>query len=198
MRSKQWRTLGIVLVVLVVVYLITWVQDAKHTTSTDRLFDIDREEVSRFVIRENEQWVEVIRSDTSWVLTGYEDRKLRQWRLDSFFNTVLPAERESMISSNPDKWNEFGVDSTGRVLEIYNQKARLEGYIVVGRSATTWQSSYIREVNENEVYMTRGSIYHLLSADTTYWMEPRPQPEEEMGTDTVGSEPTLDVETAPE
>jgi hypothetical protein len=179
MRSKQWRTLGVVLAVLIVVYLITWVRDSKHTTSTDRVFDIDQEELSRFVIREGEQWVEVTRGDTAWVLTGHEDRKLRQWRIDSFFNTVLPVERESMISSNPDKWGEFGVDSTGRFLEIYDQKDRLAGNVVVGRSATTWQSSYIREAGDNEVYMTRGSIYHLLSADTTYWLEPLPQPEEE-------------------
>lgn len=180
MKSKSWRNIGIVLAALVVIYLYTKLQEARYTTPSDNVFDIQPNEVSRFIIQEGDQRIELVRYDTLWVAAGYEERKVRQWRLDSFFNTVLGVERESMISDNPDKWATYGVDdSTGRRLLVYDLGGALAADLVVGRSSANWQSSYVREAGRDQVYLTTKSIHHALSADTTFWLEPLPEPEEE-------------------
>jgi len=182
MRSKSWRNIGILLAILVVLWLLTRLQESRYTTSTDEVFDIQPDDVSRFVVREGDRQVELVRWDTLWVVTGFEQRKVKQWRLNSFFNTVLGVERESMISDNPDKWVTYGVDdSTGRRLQVYNLGGELAGDVLVGQSAANWQSSYLREAGRDEVYLTRKSIAHFLSADTSFWLEPPPKPEEEKG-----------------
>ncbi len=179
MKSKPWRNIGIVLAVLVVIYLYTKLQETRYTTPTNVVFDIQADDVSRFVIKEGDQRIELVRLDTLWVVAGYKERKVRQWRLDSFFNTVLGVERESMISDNPDRWITYGVDdSAGRHLQVYDLGGDLATDLVVGQSRTNWQSSYLREAGRDAVYLTTGSIYHLLSADTTFWLEPLPEPEE--------------------
>ena len=179
MKSKPWRNIGIVLAVLVVIYLYTKLQETRYTTPTDVVFDIQADDVSRFVIQEGDQRIELVRYDTLWVASGYEERKVHRWRLDSFFNTILGVERESMISDNPDKWTTYGVDdSTGRHLQVYDPGGDLAADLVVGQSSANWQSSYLREAGRDAVYLTTKSIYHLLSADTTFWLEPLPEREE--------------------
>lgn len=180
MKSKQWRNIVIFLAVLVVVYLFTRMQEGRYTTPSDAVFDMNTEDVGKFVIREGDMQIELTRWDTLWVVTGHEMDKVREWRLNNMLDQVLSVERESMISDNPDKWSTYGVDSTGRRLQVYNLAGNLVGDILVGQSRSNWQSSYIREADEDEVYLTRQSIYQMLSADTTFWLEPPPpEPEEE-------------------
>ncbi len=179
MKSKSWRNIGIVLAVLVVIYLYTKLQETRYTTPTDVVFDIQADDVGRLLIREGEQQMELIRLDTLWVAAGYEERDIQSWRLESFFGTVLGVERESMVSDNPERWATYGVDdSAGLHLQLYDMNGTLQADVVVGLSATNWQSSYIREAGRDAVYLTTGSIYHLLSTDTTFWLEPLPEPEE--------------------
>ena len=182
MKSKQWRNIGIFLAVLVVIYLFTRMQEGRYTASTDKVFELKRDDVSRFVMQEGDLSIELMRYDTLWVVPGFENRMVRSWRLNNFFNTVLPVERESMISDNPEKWVTYGVDdSAGRHLQVYDMSGDLAGDVVVGQSSTNWQSSHLRMADEDEVFLTRKSIYHMLSADTSFWLEPLPEPEEEEG-----------------
>ena len=180
MKSKPWRNIGIVLAVLVVIYLYTKLQETRYTTPTDVVFDIQADDVSRFVIKEGDQRIELVRwGDTLWVVTDYEEHEVRRWRLDSFFNMVLGMERESMVSDNPDKWAAYGVDdSTGRHLQVYDLGGALAADLVVGQSSANWQSNYVREAGQDQVYLTIRSIANFLSADTTFWLEPLPEPEE--------------------
>jgi hypothetical protein len=84
-----------------------------------------------------------------------------------------------MISDNPEKWVTYGVDdSTGRQFQVYDLSGEPAEHVIVGRSSTNWQSSYLRAAGEDKVYLTRRNIYQMLSADTTFWLEPKPMPEE--------------------
>ena len=182
MILKQWRTPAIVLGVLALLYLLTRLQDARLATPSDQVFAIESDLVGRIVLREGDKELELVRiSDTLWVLTDHEYATLRQWRLDRLFDTVLKVKRESMISDNPAKWATYGVDdSSGRRLEIYDIGDRLEASVVVGQSETNWQSSHLRPAGRDEVYLTGVSIYHLINADTSFWLEPpQPPPAEE-------------------
>jgi hypothetical protein len=182
MKSKQWRNIVIFLAVLVVIYLFTRLQEGRYTTPSDAVFDMKADDVGRFVIQEGAAQMELTRWDTLWVVTGHEMDKVRQWRLDNLLGQVLGTERESMISDNPDKWSTYGVDSTGRRLQVYNLADNLVGDILVGQSRSNWQSSYIREADGDKVYLTRPSIYNMLSADSSFWLEP-PPPEPEVESD---------------
>lgn len=182
MDLKHWRTPAIILFLLAAIYLLTQLGQSRYTTSVEAVFDLEKDDVGRIVMVVDDEVAELVRRDSLWVLAGYEDREVRQWRLTSFFTNVLTVHRESVISSNPEKWSTYGVDSTaGRQVEVYDLSGDLAGRLVVGRSATNYQTNYIRLPDEQEVYLTDKSIYHFLSADSGYWLEPPPEPEEEAG-----------------
>ena len=178
MDVRRWRTPGIILAVLIVFYLFSRARETRYTTPIDQVFAIEAQDVGRFVISEGDKSVELVRqSDTLWEVTGHPEAKLRQWRLDRLFDGVLEVRQESMVSDNPAKWATYGVDdSSGRRLEVYDLGDRLEGSIVVGQSSTNWQSSHIRPAGGDAVYLTRQSIYHLIAADSSFWLEPPPPP----------------------
>ena len=183
MDLKQWRIPAVILVLLASIYLLTQLGEARHTTSVNAVFDLEKDDVGRIVMVVDNNRAELVRQDSLWVLAGYEDREVRQWRLTSFFTNVLTVSRESVISDLPEKWSTYGVDSTaGRQVEVYDLGGDLAGRMVVGRSATNYQTNYIRLADESEVYLTDKSIYHVLSADSGYWLEPPPpEPVEEGG-----------------
>lgn len=177
MQLKQWRTLGIVLVVLLGIYLLTQAQQAGRSVRTSSFFDISKENVGRIVITEGDQRAELVRLDTLWVLAGHETGQLRNWRMDAIFNTVMGAQRESVISENAAKWGTYGVDSTGRQIEVYDLKGDLHGHWFVGQSSSNFRSSFVRAAGQDVVYMTDRSIYHFLGAAPDFWLEPPPQPD---------------------
>ena len=195
MDLKQWRTPVIILAGLAVVYLLTTLGDARHTTAVDTVFDLEKDDVGRIVMVVDNQSAQLRRLDSLWVMSGYEDRQIRQWRLTSFFTNVLAVQRESMVSSNPEKWATFGVDDVGsRQVKIYDMDDELAGHFMVGQSKTNYQSSYLRRINGDDVYLTNKNIYNFLSADSAYWLEPLPEPVEE--TEAAGEVEPLDVEEA--
>ena len=180
MEIKQWRNLGLALAVLVVIYLLTQVGETRFTADVDAVFDIKEDAVGRIVMAVDQQTATLVRGDTLWVMQGYEERQLRQWHINNFFSSVLGVKRESMISENPAKWLTYGVDdSTGKRLEVYNLAGELVSKVVVGQSRSNYQSSYVRFEGRNEVYLTDQNIHRFLSTDTTFWLEPLPEPEEE-------------------
>ena len=174
MDTRRWRNLGIVLALLAALFVLTQVRESGHTVRATAVFDLEPDEVGRIVISEGDQRSELLRLDTLWVLAGHETEQLRSWRLDAFFNSVLSVERESLISENPAKWSTYGVDSTGRQLQVYNRKGELQSHLVVGRSTVNWQSSYLRAIGEDQVYQTRQGIYQFIAAGAEFWLEPPP------------------------
>ncbi len=174
MHISRWRNLGIVLAVLAALFLMTQVRESGYAAGAEAVFDIEADDVGRFVVSEGDLRSELIRLDTLWVLAGHETEQLRSWRLDAFINSVLSVERESLISENPAKWSTYGVDSTGRQLQVYNRKGELQNHLVVGRSTVNWQSSYLRAIGEDQVYQTRQGIYRFIAAGAEFWLEPPP------------------------
>jgi len=175
MEIKQWRTPLIILAVLLGLYLISNMGQSRHSTNIKKVFDIEQESVGRFVIVGNDTKAEFIWSDSSWTMPAYPADELRKWRVDSFFKNVLGVNRESLVSENPSKFATYGVDEVqGRQVEFYDLDGKLAGHLIVGRSASNYGSSFIRKMGSDEVYLSTTNIYHQLSVDSTYWVQPPP------------------------
>ncbi len=125
------------------------------------------------MIVEDDTKAEFIRYDTTWAMPAYPGDELRKWRVDNFFKNVLGVSRESLVSENPAKFATYGVDEVqGRQVEIYDLDGNLAGHLIVGRSSSNYQSSFIRKLGSDEVYLSTVNIYHQLSVDSAFWVQP--------------------------
>ena len=176
MQLKQWRTLGIILAVLLGVYFLTQIREAGKSVKSSSLIDLAEDEVGRIVIIEGGQRAELVRLDTLWVMAGHETRQLINWRMNAIFASVLGARRESLISENPAKWGTYGVGSNGRQIMVYDLKGDLRGHWFVGQSSSNFRAGFVRAADQDVVYMTDRNIHPFLGTGLDFWLEPPPAP----------------------
>ena len=171
-----------ILVVLGIFYMVNQRSQKTHTISGEAIFSGNHDSVFRVVITENNNELELIRSDSTWKISQAETLIIKDNQIDKLFDRILTVEQEMLITSKSEKWAKFGVDdSLGRHLQVFDDKGQELIHYIFGNSGQNYQHNYIRNVNSPEVYRTNDNVYILLNSSTTYWGKnpPKPKPEEE-------------------
>ena len=176
--NKNVRNGIIVVVILLLAVVLKLNSDQKHNTSSLTLFTGQIEDIQKILIQKGEDAIELYREDEIWKIAGNDTLDIRENRITNFFDNVLTAGRETLVSTNPEKWGTYSVDdSTGLHLALINDADETFGYFVFGRSKKDWSHNYIRTDNDPDVYLTSTSIIHHLNARDTFWGE-KPKPVE--------------------
>ena len=147
----------------------------------EAIFPGQRENVSRIVISEDDKLIELIRSDTTWIISQADSLLIKENQIDKVFDRLLLVEQEMLITSKEEKWEKFGVDdSLGRHLRIFDENDKELIHFVFGNSGQDYQHNYIREHKSSDVFRTNDNVYFLLNSNVTYWGKkpPKPEPEE--------------------
>ncbi len=177
--NNNLRNLIIVTVVLVLIVVFKVSSDKKYSTSSKTLFTGEVEKINKILIQKGEDAIELNKEFDSWKIAGNDTLVVRENRITDLFEKVLVAGRETLVSTNPDKWTTYSVDdSTGTHLALINDKDETFGYFVFGRSKKDWSHNYVRTGTDSDVYLTNTSIIHHLNASDTFWGE-KPKPVEE-------------------
>ena len=159
-----------VLFVLGIFYLINQRQQKSHSISGEQIFHGKHEDVVRFIIKESDKELEIVRMDTTWKISGSDSLIIKENQLNNFFDRVLSVKKDVLQSDNPEKWEKFGIgDSIGRILQVFDKNDNMLIHYIFGRSSTDYQHNYVREANSNDVYRTNDNVYFLLNSRPTYW-----------------------------
>ena len=144
----------------------------------EAIFPGQRENVSRIVISEDDKLIELIRSDTTWIISQADSLLIKENQIDKVFDRLLLVEQEMLITSKEEKWEKFGVDdSLGRHLRIFDENDKELIHFVFGNSGQDYQHNYIREHKSSDVFRTNDNVYFLLNSNVTYWGKKPPKPE---------------------
>ena len=130
---------------------------------------------------EDDKLIELIRSDTTWIISQADSLLIKENQIDKVFDRLLLVEQEMLITSKEEKWEKFGVDdSLGRHLRIFDENDKELIHFVFGNSGQDYQHNYIREHKSSDVFRTNDNVYFLLNSNVTYWGKkpPKPEPEE--------------------
>jgi len=176
--GKHMKRLLIVLGVLVVLFGINQMQQLGRASSSDQVFDLQRDDVFSFDITKGQESISLLYNGESWSIEGNDTLVVKENTMNSFFDNILKVKRTSLVSRNEAKWEKFNVgDTTGTQLVLMDHNGESLGEIVVGRSNAEWSSSNIRVGNESEVYQTNKNISWQLNTSPTHWGEVPPPPE---------------------
>ena len=154
----------------------------KNTYEGQKIFAGNDDDVYRIVLTENDKEIELVKIDTSWSLSQADSFVVKENQLQKIFDRLLKVERELLITSKEEKWENFGVDdSLGRHIMVYDQNDKELLHYIFGNSGTDWQHNYIRKNNSSDVYRTNDNVYFLLNTNISYWGQkpPDPKPQEE-------------------
>ena len=170
--TKNLKWLLIALTVLVVFYVINTIQQSNRGSSSDLIFEINREDVFNFDISKGNEFISLYFNGESWFIDGNDSLVVKENTMNSFFNNVLKVRRNSLVSKNRNNWDKFNVgDSTGTHLVLKDHNGEHLSKITVGSSNAEWSSSNIRVGDEIDVYQTNENISWQLNTSPTYWGE---------------------------
>ena len=175
--AKQTRIAVIVLAAVLVLFVINRQSQKKYTVQTKTVVSAEKENIHRFVIQKDDKEIELVRSDTNWVITGHDTLSVKSSSLESFFDSILQLSRElDPISKNPANWSKYSVDdSTGTHLFLYDSGDKELSHLVLGRTKTNFGKNTIRMEENPQVYLTDKNILFRLQSRPTYWGE-KPKP----------------------
>jgi len=177
--TKNLKIALISLAVLVGVYLLIQRSQLQYKSQSLQLFTVEGDNVSRFLIQNKTNAIELSRQDSTWVISGNDTLVVKLQSIDNFLDKVLLVETGTLVSKNPEKWSKYSVDdSTGTHLALINAEGKTMEYAVFGRSKSDYARNYVRTHKDPQVHLTNTSILHYLSTSPTYWGEvPKPEPE---------------------
>ena len=176
--TKNFKIAFIVLVVLTGVYLLNIRSQGKLESTSTAIFTDDPEDIFKILIQTGKEALELARVDTVWKISGIDTLVTKPRSIENLFDKVLKVNRETIISTNPEKYGKYSVDdSTGTHLAIINSKGKTVGYYVFGRSKSDYSRSYIRIGDDPKVYLVDQNVTYMLATRETYWGE---KPKEEV------------------
>ncbi|MDP6168433.1 MAG: DUF4340 domain-containing protein [Candidatus Marinimicrobia bacterium] len=169
-----------VLALLLILFFGNQSSQKSYDLEGEPIYSGSKEKISRIVISENDDTLELVRSDTTWSITQAGSLKVKDLQIGKFFDRLLTVEQEMLISSKSEKWEKFGVDdSLGRHLQVFDENNNELLHYIFGNSGQDYQHNYIRQNRSNNVYRTNDNVYFLLNTSTTYWGEKPKIPEPE-------------------
>ena len=183
--NNPLRNISIFAVILLFLFLMISKQENENFTKSNKIFNGDETKVSKVLIHQGINSIQLNKLDTSWHISGVDTLVMRKNRIDDFFDKVLNVKRTTIRSKKPSNWMNYSVDdSMGTHLIIMDSNDETIGHYVFGRSKTDWAHNFVRMKNmqssknaQNNVYETSESIIHLLNTSVTYWGEKLPDPE---------------------
>ena len=171
MNNKLAIGLG-ALAVLVLLYMININQQNSYKSTSEKLLNIDKEKINKILIQSKSEAIELLRIDTTWVISGHDSLQIKTDVLSSLFDKVLNLKSETVMTKNKDKWPTYNVDdSLGTHLALVDFNQETIGYYVFGKSSTDYTRCYVRINEEDEVHLVNQNLMYFLQTRPQYWGE---------------------------
>lgn len=115
-------------------------------------------------------WTYLARHDGNWIVYtpgGFMPADTR--KLYDILRTNNEMVLENLISSRPDKFGKFEVDTVrGVVMHLYSQGRPLAEF-VMGKVASDFRHTYIRRLASDSVFMARGNFQKIYNRAPNDW-----------------------------
>jgi len=179
MSTRQLLWLGIAILLLAGVYLLmksTSVPVAEEVT----LSGLDTANVVAITINQPDDTTRLERTSEGWQLTKPLDWPANYRFVEQALKRVADMRIESEVSSNPERFGEYGVDSTGLSITLETKKKSVD--LVLGGTHFASSNSYARLANGESVYLVRGNAKPIFKRNSENWRNKKivKTPEESM------------------
>jgi len=180
------KLLGI-LGVLVLVYLGFEFFGGKSRSKSfkENIVEIDTAKVSRLVIASKGENLELVKESDGWKVSirGGKYAEALTASVKSTINSLITVKPSRIATKDPEKWNEYQVDSAGTRVQVFegnkntldliigrfgfNQEAMQRQQMMGGRGGMNQFYTYVRLENDKEVYVADNFMGMSLNAEAS-------------------------------
>jgi len=158
------------LAAIILLFLYNQNSQTTYELNAEVIFNDKIEQISRIKFLDRTETIELVKTDTSWSITGHDSLIVIENKIDNIFNKILKTKREMLITSKEEKWSKFGVtDSLGKHFIAYDSGDNEIAHYIFGNTGQDYQHNYIRKNKSKDVYRTDSNVYFLLNTSSTYW-----------------------------
>jgi len=145
----------------------------KYNSENDQLILINKTEIHKIIISAKADAIELIKKDTTWLISGNDSLKIKNNYIDNFLDKIFQLNKKHLVTSKESNWNTYGVNAEeGSHLALINNNGETISYFVFGYTKNDYNSCYARSEKEMNVYLLNNNIIHQLQTNINYWGEP--------------------------
>ncbi|MFP4013433.1 MAG: DUF4340 domain-containing protein [Chitinispirillaceae bacterium] len=188
MQNKK-MILGLgVLVLVIAIFIVSEKLNSKKPSERDlKLFPgLEENKISSVMVREGDKAVKLEKKNGVWMVgKASEDQDSSATEKEAFYTAdsasvqvalekLVSMKKGDLISRNPEKQSEFGVDNSGGMLvEIWKGSDNSVGAVRIGEKGIEWNSNCVRLIGNDSVYSVLGGLRYSLYSELDKWREKR-------------------------
>ncbi len=168
MNRKQLYYLSGAAAALLVVFIMLQYSTTPRAKVT-YLAEIDTTAITRVKIDHPGGSVTLALEGESWTVTDPYEYRANLRFVEMIVEKLAGMRIESEITDNPDRQADFGVDSTGTMVAVFEGDASTE--IIFGKLAPGAQRTYARRAGSDTVFLIRGNYSSSFNRDPQTWRD---------------------------
>ena len=162
----------LLLIIVTILYFVNINQQKEYHSDSSSLINFNKEKINKIVINSNVNVLELVKIDTSWIISGHDSLMIKKPTLDKFLKSLSELNIQNTMTSKKEKWHKYNVeDSLGVHLTLIDIKGNNLGNYIFGRSKSDYARCYVRIDKEEEVFLLDNNMMYSLQAIPTYWGE---------------------------
>ena len=169
MQQRQLVWLIGALVLLLLIAFVSGTFNKNISTIDVPELSFSGDSIERMTIQSSDTTSIVLaRQQGQWTLTEPIATQADSLIVTRLTNNLGDLELESVVSTNPEKYNDFGVGDLAQSLIVSDSEGS-EHTLTIGNSGPDFQSMYVRLANDPRVFLTSGRVN--LPPDVDTWRD---------------------------
>ncbi|MGB2866898.1 MAG: DUF4340 domain-containing protein [Bacteroidota bacterium] len=172
MKRSTYVLIAVLAILLLVAYLVMQKpgEQSASSGSSGLLAQIDSIAVDKFEVKAPDRSVVLEKKGSEWFVESPMHFRADQGNVASAIHQFKILEGKGIVSSNPDKYSLFQVDSTGTLVKVYEHGAEKLS-LVIGKATSTYTDTYVRVANSKDVVLAEGAFGYVLSRPLKDWRD---------------------------
>jgi hypothetical protein len=145
-------------------------QTTENTTqiASKPLFsNFNMEALNKITLKTKDKSVELTLQDNVWKVNG---KNADEKQVKNLIEALKETKTYDLVSKNPDNHKDMSIDAeAGKEIDL--EQGSNKASVVVGNSAGLGNTFFIRKLNENEVYLSRGNLGNIINMEVNYWRD---------------------------
>jgi hypothetical protein len=168
---KARTPLIIVLVVLVAVFLVLRLETGRRGGDKPLFEGFVPQDVDRFSVVAGDNRAVLRKVDGTWFVTSEDSLPAEPGAVENLLDDIAAFSRKDIISSNPDKYGLYQVDSTGARVVVSDARGDTLAKFVVGKPGPDYQSTYVRDLATGDVILAPGYLRSAFDRGKRSWQD---------------------------
>ncbi|MEP0827455.1 MAG: DUF4340 domain-containing protein [bacterium] len=162
---------------ILVAFLLIWIIQSKVEKSEmsgktiENFLKLDPSQVDRIILQQSQNRYEFELNDGRWYLRDSRNRPADSMAIKSLLTAAAEMKVGTIVSQNPERQQEFMVDSLNGNLAQFYTGERLLSQIIIGKMSPDFSSSYVRIPGSSEVYLAAGQLSFNFSRQRSQWLD---------------------------